>query len=68
MLLSVNSKILIIVTSVTYTNPKLVDPETDNFVACFEPDFSKVQDLLYFGTKEIDINYLYSRVDKLLHS
>ncbi len=52
----------------TYTNPKLVDPETDNFVACFEPDFSNVQDSLYFGTKEIDINYLYSRVDKLLHS
>ena len=52
----------------TYTNPKLVDPQTDSFVACFEPDFSKVQDCLYFGTKELDVNYLCGRADKLLHS
>ena len=52
----------------TYTNPKLVDPQTDNFIACFQPDFSKAKDSLYFGTKEININYLYNRADKLLNS
>jgi ADP-heptose:LPS heptosyltransferase len=50
----------------TYTNPKLVDPETQNFVACFKPDFSKVQDSLYFGAKELDTDYLCDRADKLL--
>jgi ADP-heptose:LPS heptosyltransferase len=52
----------------TYTNPKLVDPQTENFVACFQPDFSKVQDSLYFGTKELDVGYLCGRADKLLNS
>jgi len=51
----------------TFTNPKLIDPETDNFVACFQPDFSKTNDLLYYGTKELDIEYLYGRADKLMN-
>ncbi len=50
----------------TYTNPKLVDPQKQNFVSCFIPVYAKNLDNLFFGTKNIDINYLYNRIDKLL--
>lgn len=50
----------------TYTNPELVDPKSQNMVACFTPDFSNKHGELYFGTRDIPNDYLHTRIDTLL--